>query len=46
VTRDADTRAIERRLTDALGLKVELKPRKGGAGESCCITARSTSSTT
>jgi ParB family chromosome partitioning protein len=33
VTRDADTRAIERRLTEALGLKVELKPRKGGAGE-------------
>ncbi len=32
-TRDADTRAIERRLTDALGLKVELKPQKGGAGE-------------
>ncbi|MBI3506241.1 MAG: ParB/RepB/Spo0J family partition protein [Proteobacteria bacterium] len=31
--RDADTRAIERRLTEALGLKVELKPRKGGSGE-------------
>ncbi|MBL8806621.1 MAG: ParB/RepB/Spo0J family partition protein [Rhodospirillales bacterium] len=31
--RDADTRAIERRLTDALGLRVELKPRKGGSGE-------------
>ena len=31
--RDADTRAIERRLTESLGLKVELKPRKGGAGE-------------
>jgi ParB family chromosome partitioning protein len=33
VARDADTRAIERRLTEAVGLKVELKPRKGGAGE-------------
>ncbi|MBI1244643.1 MAG: ParB/RepB/Spo0J family partition protein [Alphaproteobacteria bacterium] len=31
--RDADTRAIERRLTEALGLRVELKPRKGGSGE-------------
>lgn len=31
--RDADTRAIERRLTESLGLKVELRPRKGGAGE-------------
>jgi ParB family chromosome partitioning protein len=31
--RDADTRAIERRLTEALGLNVELKPRKNGAGE-------------
>jgi ParB family chromosome partitioning protein len=31
--RDADTRAIEKRLTEALGLKVELKARKGGAGE-------------
>jgi ParB family transcriptional regulator, chromosome partitioning protein len=33
VVRDADTRAIEKRLTEALGMKVELKPRKGGAGE-------------
>lgn len=33
VTRDADTRAIEKRLTEALGLKVELRPRKNGAGE-------------
>jgi ParB family transcriptional regulator, chromosome partitioning protein len=33
VTRDADTRAIEKRLTEALGLKVELHPRKNGAGE-------------
>jgi ParB family transcriptional regulator, chromosome partitioning protein len=33
VARDADTRAIERRLTEALGLAVELKPRKNGAGE-------------
>jgi ParB family chromosome partitioning protein len=31
--RDADTRAIERRLTEALGLAVDLKPRKNGAGE-------------
>jgi ParB family chromosome partitioning protein len=30
---DADTRAIERRLTEALGLRVELKARKGGSGE-------------
>ena len=33
VVRDADTRAIEKRLTEALGMKVELKPRKNGAGE-------------
>jgi ParB family transcriptional regulator, chromosome partitioning protein len=33
VTRDADTRAIEKRLTESLGLKVELRPRKNGAGE-------------
>jgi ParB family chromosome partitioning protein len=33
VTRDADTRAIEKRLTEALGMKVELRPRKNGAGE-------------
>jgi ParB family transcriptional regulator, chromosome partitioning protein len=33
VVRDADTRAIEKRLADALGMKVELRPRKNNAGE-------------
>lgn len=33
VVRDADTRAIEKRLVEALGMTVELKPRKNGAGE-------------
>ena len=31
--RDADTRAIERRLGEALGLRVDLKPNKNGSGE-------------
>ena len=31
--KDADTRAIEKRLSDALGLAVELRHKPGGAGE-------------